>query len=318
MRALRVGDGTTSLAEVPAPEAGGEALVRVVLSGICNTDLELARGYAGFRGTIGHEFVGVVEDPGGGPIAKGRRVVGEINAGCGACARCERGDPRHCATRTVLGILGKDGCFAEYVTLPIANLHPVPDELDDELAVFVEPLAAAFEILEQVRVEQGERAVVLGDGKLGLLAAQVLALAGARVLSVGRHPGKLALLRGRGIETVLESDWRAEPAPLVVDATGSARGFERAIAATLPRGTLVLKSTVAAPATVDLAPLVVHEIHVVGSRCGPFPPALHALEAATVDVTRLVSARVPLSAGVEALRRAAEPGARKVLIEIET
>jgi len=214
-----------------------------------------------------------------------------------------------------MGILGADGAFAEFVRVPVRNLHAVPESIPDEMAVFCEPLAAAFEILEQVRVDPGQRAIVLGDGKLGLLAAQVLALAGARVLAVGRHPEKLALLRARGIETVPAQEWLAEPAPLVVEATGSERGFQMAVAATLARGTLVLKSTVASHPAVDLAPLVIHEIHLVGSRCGPFPPALRALESGAVDVAPLVSDRVPLSAGAEALRRAARPGALKVLVD---
>jgi len=304
------------MVEHPEPEPLPEhVLVRVSLAGVCNTDLELAKGYMGFRGILGHEFVGRVAS---GPEEwRGRRVVGEINFACRRCPTCARGLERHCPTRTVMGIVGADGAFAEFVRVPVQNLHAVPASVPDEAAVFCEPLAAAFEILEQVRVTPEQRAVVLGDGKLGLLVAQVLAIAGARVLTVGRHPGKLALLRARGIDAVLEPDWRVEPAPLVVEATGSERGFERAVAATLPRGTLVLKSTVASRPAVDLAPLVIHEIHVVGSRCGPFPPALHALEAATVDVAPLVSERVPLSAGAEALRRAARPGALKVLIDPE-
>src|SRR5215510_5854301 len=199
MRALRVGDGTTSLAEIEAPEPNGEALVRVVLSGICNTDLEIVRGYAGFRGTIGHEFVGVVEDPGGGSLSRGERVVGEINAGCGACPRCLRSDPRHCPTRTVLGIVGRDGAHADLLRLPARNLHRVPDGVPDEHAVFVEPLAAACGVLERCPVEPGASIAILGDGKLGLLCAMALAPLGP--LLVGRHPGKLALARARGIET---------------------------------------------------------------------------------------------------------------------
>ncbi len=270
MRALHFDGSRARVADRPEPAPlPDHALVRVSLAGVCNTDLEIARGYLGFRGILGHEFVGRVAE---GPVEwLGRRVVGEINFACRACPTCAQGLPRHCPERTVMGIAGADRAFAELVRLPVANLHPVPEQLSDEAAVFCEPLAAAFEIREQVRVEPGVRCVVLGDGKLGLLAAQVLALAGARVLAVGRHPEKLAILRARGIETVQEQNWRGEPAPLVVEATGSARGFERAVAATLPRGTLVLKSTLAERPAVDLAPLVIHEISVVGSRCGPFP-----------------------------------------------
>jgi threonine dehydrogenase-like Zn-dependent dehydrogenase len=315
VRALHFDGSAVRLVERPEPlPLADHALVRVSLAGVCNTDLEIAKGYLGFRGILGHEFVGrVVLGPG---EWVGARVVGEINFACRSCPSCARGLWRHCPNRTVMGIAGADGAFAELVRVPVRNLHAVPESLPDDVAVFCEPLAAAFEIVEQVEVAPGERAVVLGDGKLGLLAAQVLALAGARVLAVGRHPEKLALLRARGIETVTEPEWRVDPAPLVVEATGSEGGFARAVAATLPRGTLVLKSTTASRPAVDLAPIVIHELHVVGSRCGPFPPALRALERREVDVLPLVCARMPLSAGAELLRRASRPGALKVLVEI--
>ena len=305
---------TLPSAVVPVPEVDAEtALVRVRLAGVCNTDLELTRGYMGFRGVLGHEFVGVVAD---GPAAwRGRRVVGEINFGCGRCDACARGLARHCPTRRVMGILNADGAFAEYVAVPLANLHAVPDGVADEAAVFAEPLAAAFEIVEQVRIAPGQRCVVLGDGKLGLLAAQVLAQAGARVLAVGKHPAKLAILARRGIETVRLDAWDRARADVVVEATGSAAGLALAVAATRPRGILVLKSTVAAPAAFNPAPLVIDEITVVGSRCGPFEPALNALAAGTVDVTGLIAARHSLCDGVAALRHAAQPGLLKVLIE---
>jgi threonine dehydrogenase-like Zn-dependent dehydrogenase len=300
--------------EVPEPRPEpGHAIVRVRLAGVCNTDLELVKGYMGFRGVLGHEFVGRVAD--GPDDWRGRRVVGEINFACGRCESCAQGLGRHCPTRRVMGIQGADGALAEYVRVPLANLHAVPDAVPDERAVFTEPLAAAFEILEQVRVEPGTRCLVLGDGKLGLLAAQVLHAAGARPCAVGHHEDKLAILARRGIETALERDWRPEPFPLVVEATGSAAGFATAVAHTRPRGTLVLKSTVAEHPDVDLAPLVIHEIQVVGSRCGPFGPALRALEDEAVDVGSLVSARVPLPRAGEALERAARPGALKVLVE---
>lgn len=314
MRALHFDGRSVRLGERPDPTPlPDHVLVRVSLAGVCNTDLELAKGYMGFRGILGHEFVGRVAE---GPEEwMGRRVVGEINFACRSCSTCGRGLERHCPNRTVMGIAGADGAFAELVRVPVHNLHAVPASVPDEAAVFCEPLAAAYEILEQVRVEPGQRCVVLGDGKLGLLAAQVLALAGGRVLAVGRHSAKLAILRARGIEAVRVEDWRVEPAPLVVEATGSERGFALAVAATLPRGTLVLKSTTASRPAVDLAPLVIHEIQVVGSRCGPFPPALRALESAAVDVASLVSDRLTLAAGAEILRRAARPGALKVLVE---
>ena len=312
MRALLF-DGTAArVADLPRPAAdAATAVVRVHLAGICNTDLELIKGYMGFRGVLGHEFVGTVAD---GPAAwSGRRVVGEINFACGQCATCLRGLGRHCPTRRVMGILNADGAFAEYVAVPLANLHAVPDEVADATAVFTEPLAAAFEILEQVRVEPGMECTVLGDGKLGLLVAQVLARAGARVLAVGKHDEKLALLRRRGIETTRLERWNRARADLVVEATGSAAGLALAIAATRPRGTLVMKSTVAEPVALNLAPLVIDEISVVGSRCGRFEPALQALADGSVEVGSLIGARRPL--GAEALREAAQPGALKVLIE---
>lgn len=289
------------------------ALVRVALAGICNTDLELVKGYMGFRGVLGHEFVGEVVD---GPDAwRARRVVGEINFACGACETCARGLSRHCPSRRVMGIQDADGAIAEVVRVPLANLHAVPDGVPDERAVFTEPLAAAFEILEQVPVEPGTACLVLGDGKLGLLAAQVLDAAGARVRVVGHHRDKLDLLSRRGIDTVLEADWTPAPTQLVVEATGTARGFQAAVTATRPRGTLVLKSTVAEHPSVDLAPLVIHEIQVVGSRCGPFAPALDALARDAIDVASLVHERVPLARAEQALEAAARPGALKVLVE---
>jgi len=299
---------------VALPAACDETvIVRVSLAGVCNTDLEIARGYMAFQGTLGHEFVGTVEE--GPPEWRGQRVVGEINFACHSCPICAQGLQRHCPSRSVMGILEADGAFAEFVRVPVANLHPVPDSVPDELAVFTEPLAAAFEILEQLHVEPDRDCVVLGDGKLGLLCAQVLHQAGARVLAVGHHRENLAILEKRDIETVLADDWRGELASMVVEATGTAQGFERAVAATRPRGTLVLKSTVAEKPTINLTPLVIDEIQVVGSRCGPFPPALRALELGTIEVRSLISDRIPLERADEALRLATGPGALKVLIE---
>ncbi len=314
MRAL-VWDGTAArVVERREPARAPEtALVRVALAGICNTDLELVKGYMDFRGVLGHEFTGTVEE---GPSEwRGKRVVGEINFACGRCASCRRGLQRHCPTRRVMGILNADGAFAELVGVPVSNLHVVPDGVDDAAAVFVEPLAAAFEILEQVSVGPGIDCVVLGDGKLGLLVAQVLFLAGARVLAVGKHADKLRILRARGITTALAADWNRTPADLVVDATGSAAGFAAALSATRPRGTLVLKSTVATTAELNLAPVVINEITVVGSRCGRFAPALRALEAGSIDVRSLISARRPLRDAADALQLAAAPGVLKVLLD---
>lgn len=316
MRALRFDGQRIGVEDVADPVLCDESvLVNVSLAGVCNTDLEIVRGYMGFEGTLGHEFVGVVEE--GPQELRGQRVVGEINFACQACPVCNQGLQRHCPSRSVMGILDADGAFAERVRVPVANLHPVPDPVSDEQAVFAEPLAAAFEILEQVHIEPGRDCVVLGDGKLGLLIAQVLHQAGARVVCVGKHPEKLAILAKRDIETVLASDWRGAPVSLVVEATGTAEGFEQATAALRPRGTLVLKSTVSERPSVDLAPLVIDEIQVVGSRCGPFPPALRALELGAVDVHSLITERVPLSRATEALEAAGARGALKVLIEAD-
>jgi threonine dehydrogenase-like Zn-dependent dehydrogenase len=315
MLALRLDPSGLRVTQMDPPELlPGTALVRISLAGVCNTDLELVKGYMGFRGVLGHEFVGRVDV---GPAEwLGRRVVGEINFACGRCETCAAGLARHCPTRSVMGIQGADGAFAELVRVPLGNLHAVPDAVSDARAVFVEPLAAACEILEQVPSAAAVAScVVLGDGKLGLLVAQVLAAAGARVTCVGHHPEKLALLARRGIQTVLQPDWTRTPSDLVVEATGSADGLRAAIAATRPRGTLVLKSTLAEHPRVDLAPLVIHEITLVGSRCGPFEPALRALHANAIDVDSLISDRIPLSRAVQALERASAPGVLKVLIE---
>ncbi len=320
MRALRFDGERLAVHDVPEPTPPpGEALVRVRLAGICNTDLELTHGYMGFVGTLGHEFVGEVVALGpaseAAPVAVGQRVVGEINAACGACPACRAGLGRHCPARTVLGILGRDGAFAEYLTLPAANLHPVPDAVPDEHAVFVEPLAAAFEILEQVAVRPTDQVVVLGDGKLGQLVARVLAGVAGTVTVVGHHPAKLALLAAAGITT------RTEPprdrADVVIDCTGRAAGFATALRLVRPRGTLVLKSTVAArpgDPPIDLAPLVIDEVTVVGSRCGPFPPALAALASGRIAVASLVSGEYPLAEGVAAFAHAAQPPTLKVLL----
>jgi threonine dehydrogenase-like Zn-dependent dehydrogenase len=314
MRALTFDGSTAEVRDVPRPDlAADSALVRVTLAGLCNTDLELVKGYMGFRGVLGHEFVGVVED--GPPEWRGQRVVGEINFACGSCPVCYEGLARHCPSRRVMGILEADGSFAEFVNVPIANLHTVPEGVSDEVAVFAEPLAAAFEVLEQVHVMPGQDCVVLGDGKLGLLVAQVLSQSGARVLAVGHHPKNLEILTRRDIETIEAKDWRPEPTSLVVDATGSAEGLSRAVEATRPRGTVVLKSTTATKTTVDLSQLVVDEIRVIGSRCGPFPPAIRALEMGSIDVRSLISHRTSLAKGTEALERAGDPGQLKVLLE---
>lgn len=318
MKALRFENSRLSVADVPAPSREGEALVRVSLAGVCNTDLEIVRGYAGFEGTPGHEFVGVVESAPGATELVGRRVVGEINAGCGRCELCRAGDSRHCPARTVLGIVGRDGAFAEFLQLPAANLLPVPDEVPDERAVFCEPLAAACAITERVSIIEETRVAVIGDGKLGLLCAQALkVLTRARVTLVGKHQSKLDLARRRDIETLMADDLSASfdrAFDVTVEASGSPSGFATALRLLRPRGTLVLKSTFHGTTELNAAPVVVDEISIVGSRCGRFAPALELLRRDAVDVGSLVHKEFPLSEGVRALERAAEPGVLKVLM----
>ena len=321
MLALNLGPKGPALVEKPAHRRPGEVRVRVRLAGVCATDLELVRGYMGFTGTLGHEFVGEVEAvPEGGPGRDwvGRRVVGDINCPCGVCSTCRAGRPTHCPERTVLGIAGRDGAFAESLSLPLANLHAVPAGVPDEAAVFVEPLAAACEILEQVAIRPSSRIVVLGAGRLGQLCARVLALTGAEVTAVGRSAAKLALLP-RGIARVRHdaADELAHlaGADVVVDCTGQPEGLALATSLLRPRGTLVLKTTVSHPRAVDPNRWVIDELTVVGSRCGPFEPALRLLATGAVDVRPLLSARYPLTRGLDALAHAARPDAVKVLID---
>jgi threonine dehydrogenase-like Zn-dependent dehydrogenase len=293
----------------------GEALVRVRVAGVCNTDLELVRGYYPYAGVPGHEFVGTVEQATGAPEWVGRRVAGEINAACGACPTCEAGRRTHCERRTVLGILARNGAFATHLTLPIRNLHAVPDTLSDDVAVFTEPTAAALELQAQVPVAAADRVVVIGAGKLGHLVAQTLAVTGCRLLVVGRSPRPLALLSARGIATATADGIEPRAADLVVECTGHPDGLELARRAVRPRGTIVLKSTYHGKARVDLARFVVDEITLVGSRCGPFAPALALLAAGRVDPRPLVDARYPLVGAVAAFEHAARPGALKVLVD---
>ena len=301
----------TTAHPVPAPRPD-EVLVRVLQAGICETDLQLIRGYMGFRGVLGHEFVGVAES---GPLT-GQRVVGEINCACGQCDLCRRGLQTHCSNRTVLGILNHDGAFAEFIAVPQRNLHRVPDAIPTDVAVFTEPVAAAFQIPAQIAVDREDRIVVLGDGRLGNLCAQVLAGLSDHVLVVGKHPEKLRLLDALGIETTgLEKAPRERRADIVVDCTGSESGLPTALTMVRPRGTIVLKTTVAGAQTLAWAPFVIDEITLVGSRCGPFDVALDALEKGLVSVEPLISERVNLARGVEALELAQKKSVLKVLLE---
>jgi len=325
MRALLLDKELRIVESYSTPEPPpGEALIRVGVAGICNTDLELVKGYMQFRGIPGHEFVGVVERAPGAKEWEGRRVVGEINAACVTCPTCQAGHPTHCPNRTTLGIAGRDGAFAEYLLLPIRNLHPVPDLIPDEVAVFTEPLAAACEILQQVHVRPTDRVVVLGDGKLGLLCAQVLALTGCDLTAVGHHREKLDILARQGIPTAPGDETVAAGADLVVEATGHPGGYAAARRLVRPRGTIILKSTyhgsLEAGGSTELAEVltmaVVDEVTLAGSRCGPFAPALRLLERGLVEVTPLIHARYPLSEALTAFEHAARPGTLKVLLEM--
>jgi threonine dehydrogenase-like Zn-dependent dehydrogenase len=298
---------------VPSPLAG-EALIRVRLSGICGTDLELVRGYYPYTGVLGHEFVGeVVESPDKAWI--GKRVVGEINAACGECEQCRNGLPTHCEKRTVLGIANRDGVHAEYTSLPLENLHIVPDSVPDEAAVFTEPLAAALEIQEQVYFQPTDRVLLIGAGRLGQLVAQTLVLTACDLRVVARHPIQQKLLTGRGIKLITETEIQPRGWDVAVEATGSPSGFDLARRALRPRGILVLKSTYHGEMTINWSPFVVDEITIVGSRCGPFAPALRLLERGEVDPTILIAKRYPLAKAVEAMEMAKQPGMLKILLE---
>lgn len=298
------------------PDRANEALVRVVRSGICNTDIEIARGYAGFQGTIGHEFVGIVEMADDVPELVGKRVVGEINAGCGTCEKCAAGDPRHCPTRTVLGIVGRDGAHAEYLQLPSRNLLVVTDSMSDEQAVFAEPLAAAFGITEQVDINDQTKIAVIGDGKLGLLCAMSLAQRSPSLVLIGKHRSKMAA--ASDVESVLlgeVSQAMSQHFDVVVEASGSESGFATALDLVRPRGKIVLKSTFHGTPTWAASRVVVDEITIVGSRCGRFAPALELLAGGAVDVSGLIQDTRPLSQGVAAMHDAAQKGSLKILLD---
>ena len=314
MRAIELQGGVRFNSDRPDPvPAEGEVVVRVLCAGVCETDIQLIRGYMGFRGVLGHEFVGVAES---GPFA-GRRVVGEINCACRACDTCTAGFPTHCPNRTVLGILNHDGAFADRIAVPQANLHVVPDSLPNDIAVFTEPVAAAYQIPAQLAVGPRDRVVVLGDGRLGNLCAQVLAGLSSHVLVVGKHDSKLALLRARGIATAkLGEALDPRMADIVVDCTGSATGLPTALTLVRPRGTIVLKTTVAGSQMLPWAPFVIDEVTLVGSRCGPFDRALEGLAQGQVDVLPLITDRFDLSQGLAALQRAQVRPVLKVLIDV--
>jgi threonine dehydrogenase-like Zn-dependent dehydrogenase len=303
--------------DIPIPEPlPGEALVRVLRAGICNTDLELIKGYYPYTGIIGHEFVGVVEQ--GPKQLINQRVVGEINAACGDCRFCRRGQPTHCENRTVLGIVNRHGAFAEYLSLPIENLHLVPENVSTAAATFTEPIAAALEIQQQIQICKDDRVLVVGDGKLGQLIAQTLALTGCELLVVGRHKDKLVNLAAKGIKTGFADSVTDRYFDISVDCTGNPEGFNIARRALRPRGILILKSTYAGNLSLDASALVVDEITLIGSRCGPFVPALELLATGKVDVQSLIDSHYPLFQGLAAFEKAKTKGVLKVLLEMSS
>jgi threonine dehydrogenase-like Zn-dependent dehydrogenase len=314
MKAIWLEDHHVALREVPEPRKPDEALIKIRKAGICSTDLELVKGYYPFTGILGHEFVGEVVEA-DDPSWVGQRVVGEINVVCHRCEQCLNGRSTHCENRTVLGIVNRDGTFAEFTQLPIANLHLVPDSIPDEMAVFTEPLAAALEIQQQVQIKPTDRVLVVGAGRLGQLIAQTLALTGCNLRVVARHAFQQDLLRSRGIGIIAEEEiqpWRWD---IVVEATGSPGGFALARRAIRPRGTLVMKSTYKGDLSVNFSSIVVDEINIIGSRCGPFALALRLMKSRQVDPTVLIANEFKLNQALKAFERAAEPGVLKVLLE---
>jgi len=313
MNSIWLENNQLSMRDVAQPHKPNEALIKIRKAGVCSTDLELVKGYYPYTGVLGHEFVGeVIETDDASWI--GQRVVGEINAVCNHCEQCLNGRPTHCENRTVLGIVNRDGAFAEYTTLPIDNLHKVPASVPDEMAVFTEPLAAALEIQQQVQVKPTDRVLLVGAGRLGQLIAQTLVLAGCNLYVIARHKHQQDLLKARGIQIISEEDiqpWRWD---IVVEATGSPSGFSIARKAIRPRGTLVLKSTYKGEMNVNFSSIVVDEINIVGSRCGPFGPALRLMESKQVDPTVLIDSEFALFDGLKAFEHAAGAGVLKVLI----
>lgn len=303
--------------EKPTPKQG-EALIKVTYGGVCNTDKEITKGYMGYKGILGHEFTGVVEEINDeDKTFLGKRVVGEINLGCKNCEWCAKDLERHCPNRSTLGILTKDGCFAEYVTLPLSNLIEIPENVPDEQAVFVEPLAAGLEILEQMHIQPCQKVMVLGDGKLGLLTALALNACGLDVLIVGKHQNKLDIAKNQGVKTQLLSEFEQAPKfDVVVEATGSITGFETSVSCVKPRGTLVLKSTIAASKELNLAPIVINEITILGSRCGRFEPAMRLIASGKIDFSQMISKIYPIEQAVEAFDANNAKDTIKILLKI--
>lgn len=303
--------------EKPTPRQG-EALIKVTYGGVCNTDKEITKGYMGYKGILGHEFTGVVEEINDeDKTLLGKRVVGEINLGCKNCEWCAKDLERHCPNRSTLGILAKDGCFAEYVTLPLSNLIEIPENVPDEQAVFVEPLAAGLEILEQMHIQPCQKVMVLGDGKLGLLTALALNACGLDVLIVGKHQNKLDIAKNQGVKTQLLSEFEQAPKfDVVVEATGSITGFETSVNCVKPRGTLVLKSTIAASKELNLAPIVINEITILGSRCGRFEPAMRLIASGKIDFSQMISKIYPIEQAIKAFDANNAKDTIKILLKI--
>ncbi len=314
MQAVWLENNHIALRDVPEPQQPGEALIKIRKAGICSTDLELVKGYYPYTGILGHEFVGEVLDA---PEKDwiGKRVVGDINAVCGKCEACRNGRPTHCENRSVLGIINRDGVFAEYTTLPFENLHLVPDSVPDEMAVFAEPLAAALEIQQQIQIHPADRVLIVGAGRLGQLIAQTLALTGCDLHVVARHSLQQNLLTARGIRITSEAEIQPHTWDIVVEVTGSSEGFNLARKAIRPRGTLVMKSTYKGDVTVNFSSIVVDEIQIIGSRCGPFEPALRLMEKREVDPTMLIAGEYSLKDALQAFEKAAQPGVLKVLVD---
>ena len=303
--------------DVPVPiPSNDEALIKVVLAGICATDLEQQSGYYPFRGIPGHEFVGIVEESIERPALIGQRVVGEINIACGVCDLCKAGIDNHCKNRKVIGIRDHDGCFGEYLVLPIRNIHPVPEQVPDEFAVFTEPIAAALQILEQVHIRPSDKVLIIGAGRLGQLIARVVALIPCQLFVSTRYSSQEESLRKLGVQALHEDDLPTGEMDVVIEATGSPKGFLTAAKAVKPRGTIVIKSTYKAPGEINLSPIVVNENCIVGSRCGPFPPVLQLLSEGIIDLSGLVSEFYPIKEGIQAYKKARDPGIFKVLLKM--
>ncbi len=316
MRALVFDNSLTYQTDYPVPQiSNNDAFIRVTHAGICNTDLEIIKGYMGFHGVLGHEFVGVVEDCSNEKLV-GKRVVSEINIPCRKCTYCKSHMTNHCQNRSVIGIQKRDGVFADYISLPMDVLHTVPESVSDEEAVFVEPLAAAFEILEQITILPADKVCVLGDGKLGLLIAQVLSLTDCKLTVVGNHSEKLSILDELGIKTKIQSSFKDSSFDIVVDCTGSPSGIKMALQIVKPRGKVILKTTVAKKTHFDTSSIVVKEIEIIGSRCGPFGPALKAIESRNIDLYPMISREFTIEEGMKAVQYAMKKDTLKVLLRI--